>query len=126
MVASRGLRRDLTREGPSRHATFKSHAARQRAAFFFAVAVSGRFAFWYWGLLQLGRDQARMIVVDTRWGEDRRELSRQEKWRGAQKGTILGKAREKFGCGGWFLAIGLPLILLFLFLIVLCCSGGIR
>jgi len=93
---------------------------------FLAVALAARFAFWYWGLLLLGRDQARMIVVDVQWSEDRREMSRQEKWRGWQKGRILGKAREKFGCGGWFLAIGLPLVLLFLFLIVLCCSGGIR
>jgi hypothetical protein len=96
------------------------------SAFFFTVAICARFAFWYWGLLLLGRDQARMIVVDMQWNEDRREMSRQEKWRGWQKGKILGKAREKFGCSGWFLAIGLPLILLFLFLIVLCCSGGFR
>ena len=94
--------------------------------FFLAIAISARFAFWYWGLLLLGRDQARMIVVDVQWNEDRREMNRQEKWRGWQKGKILGKAREKFGCSGWFLAIGLPMILLFLFLIVLCCSGGFR
>ncbi len=96
------------------------------SGFFFAIAIAARFAFWYWGLLLLGRDQARMIVVDVQWNEDRREMNRQEMWRGWQKGKILGKAREKFGCSGWFLAIGLPMILLFLFLIVLCCSGGFR
>ena len=93
--------------------------------FFLAVALTARFVFWYWRLLQLQRDQARMILVDTQWNEDRREFSRQEKWRGRQKGKILGAIREKFGCSGWFLAIGLPVILLLLFLAVLCCSGGI-
>ncbi len=94
------------------------------SGFFLAVAVSARFAFWYWHLLRLGRDQARMILVDTQWGEDRREMSRQEKWRGWQKGKILGKPREKFGCGGWFLALGLPAVLLILFFIVVRCCGG--
>jgi len=95
-------------------------------ACFLAIALVTRFVFWYWHLLQLQRDQARLILVDTQWVEDRRELNRQEKWRGHQKGKILGAARAKFGCGGWFFAIGLPVILLLLFLAALCCSGGIQ
>ena len=95
-------------------------------SFFLVVALAARFVFWYWGLLQLQRDQAQMILVDTQWSEHRREMSRQEKWRGYRKGKILGAVREKFGCGGWFLALGLPALLLLLFLAVLCCSGGIK
>ena len=94
--------------------------------FFLTVALAARFAFWYWGLLQLRRDQARLILVDTQWAEDRRELDRQEKWRGWQKSRLLGARRAKFGCGTVFLAVGLPAILLLLFFVVLCCSGGIR
>lgn len=94
--------------------------------FFLAVALSARFAFWYWRLLQLRIDQARMILIDTQWAEDRREFDRQEKWRGWQKGKILGAARKKFGCGGWFLTVGLPALLLVLFLVVLSCMGGFR
>ena len=94
--------------------------------FFLAVALTARFAFWYWRLLQLRIDQARMILIDTQWAEDRREFDRQEKWRGWQKGKILGAARKKFGCGGWFLTVGLPALLLVLFLVVLSCMGGFR
>ena len=94
--------------------------------FFLAVGIAARFVVWDWGLLQLQRDQARMILVDTQWNEDRREMNRQEKWRGHQKGKLLGAVREKFGCSGWFLALGLPTLLLLLFLAVLCCSGGIK
>ncbi len=92
--------------------------------FFLAVAIVSRFVFWYWRLLQLQRDQAQMILIDTQWSEDRREMNRQEKWRGWQKGKILGTNRTKIGCGGWFLALGLPLILLVLFILVLNLSSG--
>lgn len=93
---------------------------------FLIVGLSARFAFWYWELLQLRRDQARLLIVDTLWSEDRREMNRQEKWRGYRVGKMLGKAREKFGCGGWFLLLGLPAILLLLFLAIICCGGGFR
>ena len=92
--------------------------------FFLTVALVSRFIFWYWRLLQLQRDQAQMVLIDTQWSEDRREMNRQEKWRGWQKGKILGTNSTKIGCGGWFLALGLPLILLAIFLVVLSLSGG--
>lgn len=92
--------------------------------FFLTVALASRFVFWYWRLLQLQRDQARMILIDTQWGEDRREMNRQEKWRGWQKGAILGTNSTKIGCGGWFLALGLPLVLLVIFILVLNLSSG--
>jgi hypothetical protein len=59
------------------------------------VLVSGvtvflvRLGLWYWRLLTLTRDEARLIVTDTSWYEMRREAARQETWRisGIRKAT---------------------------------------
>ena len=49
-----------------------------------AAALGGLaagFAFWYWRLLRLTPDEARMMLLDAGWRESRRELNRLEKWR---------------------------------------------
>jgi hypothetical protein len=54
----------------------------------FAGAVAagvGRLVFWYWGLMQLSREQAVAIVTDAGWHEGRWELAAQERRRGAAK-----------------------------------------
>jgi hypothetical protein len=51
-----------------------------------AVAAGlGRLVFWYWGLMQLSREEAVAVVTDTGWYEGRRELAAQERRRGAAK-----------------------------------------
>ncbi len=49
------------------------------------VAGTGRLIFWYWGLMQLSREEAVATVTDAAWHEARRELATQEKRRGAAK-----------------------------------------
>jgi hypothetical protein len=54
----------------------------------FAGAVAagvGRLVFWYWGLMQLSREEAVAVVTDAGWHEGRWELAAQEKRRGAAK-----------------------------------------
>lgn len=45
------------------------------------VAAISRMAFWYLRLRQLNPQEARLLLTDTLWKANRRELARQETWR---------------------------------------------
>jgi hypothetical protein len=89
------------------------------------VAFLLRFALWYWHLLRMGREQGELILLDTEWQETRRELNRQEKWRGDALDRKPTLARPGFGCGSVVLVILGPLAFVFCVIIAMCC-GGIR
>ena len=57
------------------------------------VAGLARFAFWYLRLAKLKPDEARLILIDTHWQENRRELARLETWRSWR----LGHDRSRRG-----------------------------
>lgn len=81
------------------------------------------FITWYWRLAGMSRDEGRMTLLDTQWAELRRDVNRPEKWRGRMKQKVTGTLPKK-GCGTYFLMIGLPGILILLFVILIGCAGG--
>jgi hypothetical protein len=46
-----------------------------------AVVFVGRLAFGLWRLARLTPDEGRLVLLDTAWREQRRELARLETWR---------------------------------------------
>jgi hypothetical protein len=83
------------------------------------------FVNWYWRLNTLNRDEARLILLDTEWVGMRRDLNRPESWRGRMKRKMNGTLPKK-GCGTYLLVIGLPSILVALYLMIVLCAGGFR
>jgi hypothetical protein len=81
------------------------------------------FVFWYWRLAAMNRDEARAACLDMEWATNRREYNRPEKWRGRMKQKLTGTLPRK-GCGAWFLVVGLPAVLVLLFLTALGCMGA--
>ncbi|CAN5324335.1 hypothetical protein BH11PLA2_BH11PLA2_00950 [soil metagenome] len=53
---------------------------------FFAVVIS--FVYWYWRIATLNANEARLILLDQAWREDRREYARLETWRAAKLGHL--------------------------------------
>lgn len=90
------------------------------------VAVLLRFALWYRHLHTMSREQGTLILLDTEWQETRRELNRQEKWRGDAIDRKPTLARPAFGCGSALLVVIAPTAILLLLVIVAMCCGGVR
>jgi hypothetical protein len=91
--------------------------------FFVIVGFAVWFVSWYWRLASMSRDEGRLTVIDTQWSEMRRDLNRPEAWRGKMKRKLTGTLPKK-GCGTYFLVIGLPAMMILLFVIVIGCAGG--
>jgi hypothetical protein len=80
------LRSDLFSSAPVASRNVSSQMAESRLINFVGLAggatlVAG-LAFWYARLAKLTRQEGRMMLLDAAWSENRRELNRQEKWRG--------------------------------------------
>jgi hypothetical protein len=70
----------------------------------FAVAlVAGvaRLAFWYLRLCRLTPLEARLILVDTQWQENRRELARLETWRSHRLGHNASRRGNSYRAFMW-------------------------
>lgn len=86
----------------------------------FLMAVVGGliwFVTWYWRLLRLNRDEARMIVLDAGWREGRRELNRQAKWRSwglghALRPSFFSEARDWLQWVLWLVLAVLLIVLI--------------
>jgi len=89
------------------------------ASAFLILAVGLRAVFWYWRLQTMNRDQARLILHDTAWSENRRQLSRQEKWRAYAKALALGEKppTERLGWGFYLIVV---LIVVFVAMLSMC------
>jgi hypothetical protein len=95
------------------------------AAFLVQLGFGLRLAFWYWHLRTLGPDEAKLILIDTQWSEQRRELNRREKWRAWAKNLALGvKAKkERAGCLFW---IVIGIFVMMSLLSMTCCFSVFR
>ena len=79
-----------------------------------AVGLTSGLFFWYWRLARLTRDEARMILLDAEWADNRRELNRQEKWRAWARNRKLKRetrpppppAVPRSGCRTWLIFLG--------------------
>jgi hypothetical protein len=82
-----------------------------------------RFALWYRELHGLSRDQGKLIVQDTGWRENRRELSRQEKWRADAIDRTPTLSRPPFGCGSVVMVVLAPVVFALIIIVAMCCAG---
>ena len=93
---------------------------------FVAVGVAVRLVFWFWRHNTLGREQAKLLLMDVQWAEHMREIDRQEKWRAWMVDKLNGTTKPRSGCGTAFLVAGLPLILLLAFWLLMTTGGCVK
>jgi hypothetical protein len=84
----------------------------------FSFAFFAKILFHIWRLRRLNRDEGMLILQDTQWSEQRRELNRQEKWRAWARAKALGKRIYNTSPGCAFY------IVTFLVLAILLMCGG--
>jgi hypothetical protein len=89
------------------------------------AGLLARFVFGVWRNMTLNRDEGTLILLDTAWSENRRELNRQEKWRAQARERALGLTsdREKSGCLFYVAAV---LVILLAGFSLTCCVSLFR
>ena len=93
---------------------------------FVGLGIAVRFAFWFWRVATLNREQAKLYLTDAQWAEARREIDRQEKWRAWMVDKLNGTTKPRSGCGTLFLVIGMPAILLLVFWLLMMAMGCVK
>jgi len=78
---------------------------------FGGAAYAIHFALRHFGWMRWNRDEAAMVTLDTAWRTSRRDYGRPEAWRGWMQAK-KEKRLPKPGCFGWFILIGLPVLLI--------------
>lgn len=96
------------------------------AGLFVTLGLAVRLAFWFWRHATLGREQAKVLLTDVQWAENRREIDRQESWRAWMVAKQHGTLPRRGGCGTLFLVLGLPAVLVLVYWLALVLRGWVR